>query len=305
MDMGFLNFFTRKNKGVINVYISLSPEDKGGGANSFAHNFVCWLKARPGRYIATGDIARADKAVVIADKADMARLEKAKKAGVFIIHRLDEYFEEGESEFRKAKHKKIMDINKFSDITVYQSQFVCDNVQPYLQAKRFEVIINGADPKLFYPSGDVGQYIGHVSWSADERKRYDLLCELIRAYPNEKFLLVGNHAKTKYSFERFPNATLIGSVTRNDMIRYYHKMTVLYLPSENDPCPNTAVEAVMAGVPVCYNPNAGTKEIVKDCGLPLDNFEELLKNFMAIRQKCLMRKDLYFDVVAERYMAMR
>jgi len=79
-------------------------------------------------------------------------------------------------------------------------------------------------------------------------------------------------------------------------------MKFLFFPSENDPCPNTVIEAILAGVPVCYNPLGGTKELVKDCGLPLDKLQEMLEGYKALRGKCFSRSDLYFDAVARKYM---
>jgi glycosyltransferase involved in cell wall biosynthesis len=79
-------------------------------------------------------------------------------------------------------------------------------------------------------------------------------------------------------------------------------MKCLYFPSERDPCPNTVVEAILSGIPVCYNAYGGTKEVVKDCGLPLEQFDELLDKLPLFHEKCSNRKDLFFDGVAEKYL---
>ncbi len=285
----------------IKIYISLIPKHKGGGSNTFAYDFINWIKRHKDSYVFEKKILKADRAIIIADKADINDVQKAKNKGCFVIHRLDEYFEQDESEYRRRKHQKIIELNKLANVTVYQSEFVCNNVHPYLQATRYEIIINGADPKLFYPAPKSGEYIGHVSWSSDERKRFDLVYELIENHPKENFLLIGNHRNTRFPFQRFDNVTLVGTVNRKEMRKYYHMMKIVYLPSEKDPCPNIAVEAILCGLPVCYNPDAGTKEIVRDCGMPLDDFKQLLDNLGRFRNKCLLRKDLYFDTVAARY----
>ena len=291
-----------RNKQRKRIHISLAPKKAGGGANSFAFNFRRWIKNRPEQYSFYKNIANADIAIIIADKAEANAVKKAKAKGCFVIHRIDEYFEKEEDGYRRQKHEKIKLLNTFTDITVYQSYFVADNAQPYLQAERYTVILNGADREMFYPADRAGAYIGHVSWSSDRRKRFDLLFSLIKRYPQERFILIGNHSKTGLNFESFPNVTLIGKVRRSLMLKYYHQMKVLYLPSENDPCPNTAIEAILSGVPVCYNPRGGTKEIVKDCGVTLDNFTQLLNNCEKFRRRCLLRKDLSFNYVAEKYL---
>ena len=79
-------------------------------------------------------------------------------------------------------------------------------------------------------------------------------------------------------------------------------MKCLFFPSERDPCPNTVVEAILSGVPVCYNSEGGTREIVKDCGLPLDRFDELLRERDSFHGNCKFRSDLNFESVAEKYL---
>ena len=172
-------FFCVKEKKAQAVYISISPAAKGGGANSFAYNFVKWL--RPQREFRwEKNLLRADKAIIIADKADPGMLVKARQKGIFIIHRIDEYFESQESDYRRKKHAAIFEINRLADITVYQSNFVLHNAHVYLNPRKYAVIINGADCRLFYAAPCAGAYIGHVSWSYDQRKRLDIVYDLVR-----------------------------------------------------------------------------------------------------------------------------
>ena len=267
-----------ENKKLIRVYLSMSSKNKGGGSNSFVVNFKNWIKKNRMKYKLVKDIRKADKAIIIANRGDINRINEAKKNNCFIIHRLDEFFEKNESTVRKKKHEQLREINKYADITVFQSDFVYKNVQPNIKSKKYKIIINGGDTEYFYPGKKIGEYIGHVSWSYDKRKHYDYILEFIKKYPNEKFLLIGNHLMTEFPFKNFRNVKIIGAVNRKQIAKYYRKMKMLVLPSENDPCPNTAVEAILSGVPVCYNKRGGTKEIVKDCGLPLDRFDQFLKN---------------------------
>ena len=55
-------------------------------------------------------------------------------------------------------------------------------------------------------------------------------------------------------------------------------------------------------MPVCYNPDGGTVELVKDCGLPLDQSADLMSNLDTYRARCSGRADLNFEKVFERYM---
>lgn len=293
----FDSFFEKK----IKVHISLRPRKKGGGANTFSNNIVNWIR-KSKDYSYEKNILKADLAIVIAHKAKLSDVKKAAQNGCYIIHRLDEYFEQHETEYRKEKHSKIIALNKLANATVYQSEFVYKNVSPYLSCDNYEIIINGADKRFFSSAQSNGNYIGHVSWSVADRKHFDLLYDLVKKYPEERFLLVGNHLKTKYDFKSLPNVKIVKASTRKQMMRYYRQMKILYLPSEKDPCPNTAVEALMCGIPVCYNPDGGTKEIVLDCGIRLENFDQLLKNIKHYQKLTKLRNDLDFENVAQKYM---
>ena len=95
---------------------------------------------------------------------------------------------------------------------------------------------------------------------------------------------------------------MLESISKPMLSQYHKQMKCLFFPSERDPCPNTVVEAIKSGVPVCYNSNGGTKEIVRDCGLPLEQFNELLENHNEFHKKCEFRNDLNFDSVAKKYL---
>lgn len=286
----------------MNLYVSLKASWWGGGANTFSGNLTRWAKHAGLRV--ERKITHADLAIIIADHAQEEALREARKQGVFIIHRLDEHFEPDEDAYRRQKHSHIQRLNQHCDVTVFQSEFVKQNVLPHLHSKRHAVILNGGDPACFRPAEEPGALIGHVTWGVGDKKRLDLLEKAIREHPNEHFLLVGNHAKSKIDFRRFPNVRLVGRTWRWMMPWLYRKMKALYFPSENDPCPNTAIEAILSGVPVIYNPLGGTQEVVRDCGLPLEQSEDLLRQIDSFRERCRQRRDLHFDQVALKYFAL-
>jgi len=245
-------------------------------------------------------------ALVVAHFGDEATLQAAARNGCRIVHRLDEYFEPDETGPRKEKHDHIIRLNRLAHVTIFQSRFVHDNLWAHLHPERWDVILNGGDPAKFAPPPRPGEWIGHVSWGVGENKRLNLLRQFILRHPEEKFLLVGRHAESGLDF-RMPNVKLAGRVGRWRIQWYFRRMKMLYFPSEKDPCPNTAIEAMLAGVPVCYNPDGGTVELVAPegspaCGLPLNRAEELLENLAPYRAACLGRTDLHFDAVFARYL---
>ena len=282
------------------LYVSKKLEKRGGGANSFAWNFVSWAK-RNGHTIVSR-IQEAERAIIIANHGELQDLKEARANGCYIIHRVDEYFEHQESPHRREKHNKIIALNKYANVTVFLSKFVRDNAYPFVRPKRYEIILNGGDGEVFHPTQQPGEFIGHVTWSVDERKRLGLLHQKILESHSERFWLVGRHSQSGYDF-RLPNVVLRGVKDRKQIPEEYQRMKLLFFPSENEPCPNIPIEAILSGVPVCYSDTGGTPEIVQDCGEPLEAFNHLLCNLEIYRQRCLKRRDLHFERVFREYMS--
>jgi glycosyltransferase involved in cell wall biosynthesis len=282
------------------VFITMRPRSIGGGSNSFASLFCRYARQAGHRLVRQA--RRADLAVVIAHKALEADLEAARDAGCTILHRIDEYFEPVEPPGRREKHATITRLNRFADMTVFQSRFVFENVAPYVRPQRHCIIHNGGDPAQFRPAAAPGNMIGHVTWSIHARKRLDLLREFIRAHPQERFLLVGRHRESDTDLH-LPNVVFKGRVRRWRLPRLLRKLKLLFHPAEKDPCPNTVVEAILSGVPVCYHPEGGTVELVRDCGEPLERADALLESLPQYRARCLRRPDLDFAQVYAKYMA--
>jgi|TARA_B100001971_G_C18223450_1_gene558753 glycosyltransferase involved in cell wall biosynthesis len=284
------------------VFISINPNNIGGGSNTFAYQLKKWLKNQS-LYVYTKNISSADIAIVIADTITMRRLKKARGNSCFIIHRIDEHVEHGEVGYRKMKHEKIRLLNRYANQTVYQSKFVYENMHPYLGSpKNYKIIHNGSDPTRFYPAKKPGEYIGHITWGVGYKKRLDILYDVIKKNTDKNFLLVGNHHQSKYDFSKLKNANIVGPIGYNNLLYYLHKMKFLFFPSENDPCPNTVIEALLSGVPVCYNKKGGTVEIVQECGVSLTDFKIMVSDWRNFKAKTSKRDDLRFDIVAEKYL---
>ena len=282
------------------LYISISAHfgASGGGANTFAWNFSRYLNNKG--IATTNSLVRASHAIIISNKVNKFALKIAKAQGCYILHRLDEDF--GTEVPLTRKHEQIIQINELANVTVFQSNFVKENVQPYIKSKKWRIIKNGADSEIFPYHQKSGPFIGHITNSVHWKKRLDLLEKIIIRYPHERFLLVGNHNKYFNDFTRHKNVTMLEPVSKTKLSGCHKQMKCLFFPSERDPCPNTVVEAILSGVPVCYNSNGGTKEIVKDCGLPLEKFDDLLEKCTSFHEKCAKRHDLSFDTVAQQYL---
>jgi glycosyltransferase involved in cell wall biosynthesis len=248
-------------------------------------------------------IKASDVAVIIANRAPEDRaIERAKKRGCFIIHRIDEDLSQspGENPWIE-KHQRIQALNHFADVTVFQSEFVSGTATPVLKPLRSVVIRNGADPTVYYSTAEAGSQIGHVTWGLAEKKRLDLLRRAIVEHPDESFLLIGRQAESGLDFD-LPNVEMTGPYDRENMPDQFRKMKLLYFPSQNDPCSNTVIESILSGVPVCYHNSGGHPELVRDCGEPLSRFGHMLQHVGAYRDRCSGREDLYLDGVMRRYL---
>ena len=282
------------------LFISIRPDRRGGGSTTFAWNAARWARRRGYRVVDTID--NADVAIIIAHcGATEADLAQAQTRGCFILHRIDEHFNGPLGDAYRKKHEQIHRLNQFADITVFQSRFVEQTAQPILQHPRHVVILNGADPSRFRPARRAGTVIGHVTWGLIAKKRIDRVHETILQHPDETFHLIGPHAEHPELDFHLPNARLRGKRSRRQLPSEYRKMKLLFFPSENDPCPNTVIEAILSGVPVCYHASGGTPELVRECGEPLDKLDKLLRGLPAYRARCLQRHDLHFETMMQQY----
>lgn len=281
------------------IFLTKRPARFGGGSNSFARQFARYAKAAGHRVISSPK--DADGVLVIAHLADEDQVAAAREGGAVVVHRLDEYHAPDLEPPRREKHDKIKRLNQLADVTVFQSQFVAQNMGPFLEPAHWTVILNGADPRRFRPARQPGRFIGHACHSADPRKRYDLVRQIIAAHPQEEFLLVGGHRDSVQDFSG-PNLTQRGKVPYRKMPGLFRRMKLFIHAADHDPCPNVVAEAILSGVPVAYNPNGGAPELVKDCGLPLERIDELLGDLETYRRRCLDRIDLHFGRVMNQYL---
>ncbi len=102
-----------------------------------------------------------------------------------------------------------------------------------------------------------------------------LLCAfsmLLQQYPSAHLLLVGfvvpgeqNSFKTlvtKYNLN--DKITITGRIPRQDALRYIRSMDIFAFTSLHDGCPNTVLEAMLAGVPIVATRAGAVPELIED-----------------------------------------
>lgn len=125
-----------------------------------------------------------------------------------------------------------------------------------------------ARKKLGLPIDSSLILFGSAQGTNDPRKGFEYLKKALKALKenNFKFELVifGNtNAKSNFSLNEF-NIHDLGMISNNESLRsVYQSCDVFVLPSLQDNLPNTCVESIACGTPVCAFNSGGVEDIVK------------------------------------------
>jgi glycosyltransferase involved in cell wall biosynthesis len=259
----------------VNVLFTLDPfRSAGGGSHSFARVLAEALPAH-GLDVSFDPDEPAAAVLVFAQHASARLIERHRRRGAAILHRLDERIDPGESRVRRTKHARIARLNARADVTIFQSEFVRRNVGPICRAPRACVIHNGVDRRVFRPDGERVALAGspvalHVSWSVGDSKRLDRVGELLAVAPRGlRVYCAGRHPDSRQPWLGDPRVTVLGPCPRNEVAALMRSADFLFFPSEDEPCPNTPLEAIASGLPALYHPSGGTPELLADAGIAM------------------------------------
>jgi glycosyltransferase involved in cell wall biosynthesis len=271
----------------------------GGGSHSFARVLAEALPAH-GIRVSFDVQSAADVLLVFAQHGNERLLERHRTRGARILHRLDERIDPGEGKVRRDKHERIARLNARADVTIFQSEFVRANVGPMCRAPQARVIHNGVDRRVFTPEGPRVELEGapvalHVSWSVGDSKRLDRIGELLAAGPPTlRVYCAGRHAESGQTWLGDPRVTVLGPRPRDAVAVLMRSADFLFFPSEQEPCPNTPLEAMASGLPILYHPSGGTPELLGDAAVAMtgslsDDLSRLLAERDAWRVRALER----------------
>ena len=194
------------------------------------------------------------------------------------ILRLDNVWHDTGKPWRR-KNKSIKEAVKQADGIVYQSEFarrMCDTFlgEPSCPST---VIFNGSDPSYYknvIPIEENFRYVilAFSKWRPHKRLR-DIIKSFLLADIEDSLLVISgdmnrsdltNSEITEYF--NLPNIRWTGMITQNILASYLKIAKASIHLCWFDACPNSVVEAIVAGVPVITNNVGGTWEIVGPSG---------------------------------------
>jgi glycosyltransferase involved in cell wall biosynthesis len=240
--------------------------------------------------------------LVCAWTTDHRHILQARKRnpGLKIVHRVDnagrEYGRSGNCDERLAN------INKLVDVTIFQSRYSrYVTMEKYkLVKKDGPIIYNPIDTDLFNPDGPKaslppGVKICNASWSTNPMKGTGQIPSLAEKNPDFHFILCGRYD----SMPELPNIHFLGQLCKEELAKVMRSSDVFFFPSRNEACPNVVIEALASGLPIVYHDSGATKELVGDCGLPVEE-----GSFRSAVHTIVDRKREYSEEARERAIRM-
>lgn len=199
------------------------------------------------------------------------------------------YYKELETAFRKIKSDSISKARNLSIVSLSQEMYDLTKTLDYLRDKPNHIVFNSVDSSKFLVfdkkqcRSELGipqdkQILLFVSEYVEvQSKGLSLLKEAIRSMHQENILLciVGNHSADLPSKD-IVAARYFGKIKDSVMLsKIYSAADLLVVPSSQEVCCQTPMEAMSCGTPVVVFPSGAMKEYVhpeqgvvcKDCTL--------------------------------------
>ncbi|MFX0140287.1 MAG: glycosyltransferase family 4 protein [Candidatus Hodarchaeota archaeon] len=202
---------------------------------------------------------------------------KHKKSAKKIL-RLDNVWHDTAKQWEQ-KNRNIQESLKKADGVIYQSEFARTMCNKFLGEPDCPsiVIFNGSDPNYYKNITPIKEPYEHIflafsKWRPHKRLRDIIESFLLAEIPNSILIVAGHLDRSgidkkdalKY-FSKF-NTRWIGMVEHSILASYLKIARASIHICWFDACPNSVVEAIVAGVPVITNNTGGTFEIVGPSG---------------------------------------
>jgi glycosyltransferase involved in cell wall biosynthesis len=223
----------------------------------------------------------------------------------------------------KSKNKEILKSIKKSDALIYQSNFCKKAYEKFLGIKKepFTVILNGASPDEFLFRNPKNYFLANCKWRPHKR-----LKDIIESYKEalsmglkSDIIITGN---VDYKISH-PRIKFVGWRNHDELKILLSEAIVSIHLTWLDWCPNSMVEAIVAGCPVIYTKSGGQTELGKNSGIAINdkdwNFnlidlyspppidkKEVAESMLYFeknkKESYLIRNDLYISNVCDKYL---
>ncbi len=258
------------------------PHDLGyGGPGTFQNLLFQELPKYGWEVLPAGTLENADLLFVNIGTRKLSFLHKAKRKGIPILHRLDGINWGQTFSLRNCKDVAIQQARnhlvnyirtKVADKVVYQSRYIEKSwVHHYGKTKASShIIYNFTDTELFRPPNahhvfDKIQILcveGTVQFNDEMLVLFQKLSQLVNAGFVERISIVGKiKPEDKQRLEMLEGICVLGPQPRDTMPSIFQDHNLFLCLEINPPCPNSVIEALSSGLPVCGYDTGSLREL--------------------------------------------
>ena len=198
----------------------------------------------------------------------------------------------------QSREKAIIKNNNEINYFIFNSEFIRDYYQKFIDVSKSAVIYNGCDTNIFYPENSIidkpkqFKIITH-HWSNNMNKGYQIYYDLWKYFMktnNYEFVFIGKNIP-----DMFKEVPIIGPYVGNELANAIRNCQIYITDSIYDSCPNHVIEAISCGLPILYRRHeGGARELCelfpKKIGESYSNLEELVEKMVMIRKNYLEYK---------------
>ena len=200
----------------------------------------------------------------------------------------------------QSREKAIIKNNNEINYFIFNSEFIRDYYQKFIDVSKSAVIYNGCDTNIFYPENSIidkpkqFKIITH-HWSNNMNKGYQIYYDLWKYFMktnNYEFVFIGKNIP-----DMFKEVPIIGPYVGNELANAIRNCQIYITDSIYDSCPNHVIEAISCGLPILYRRHeGGARELCelfpKKIGESYSNLEELVEKMVMIRKNYLEYKKI-------------
>ena len=197
------------------------------------------------------------------------------------------------------RDKLVKQINKISDLTVFQSKWSKENNQElFKNCKFFRIIHNGSSINNIKSNITSKKKIIIASWSNNLNKGFNLFKFLDNEVDFTKFD-IDFYGNTPFNFT---NIRCMGILNTNDLVKKLKSYNLAVVASKNDPCSNFLIECINQNLDVLALNSGGHTELISNKQCLFHSKDELIRKINSyISGRYINKKKYDIDFVSNEY----